>query len=433
MAVVLEKGNTDVGLRAGEFIAKNREMALRMALAQQEATRDYARMKIQREQLAQQERQAMDEALREEARQASEMKYKYDSMSEASERARLDRESRTDERARADALTRELDIKAANRDYEKFTREEKREADREARASDREKEREDRMIGREKEKDNRELEQEKDKEIRSLLQSYKNMLLSRGQKVPKNATEEELAALVAASSTREKREREQEENAKYPDYVKVDPDHPYYDQLTQTRKEQAFISSEDRKTAGLDAVLARQKEQWEFQHGGEMEREARKEAFDQASREADQFKKNDAAWYLARAEQLYQQKMTGKAWSPPASPPVRESVADVVAKNKDNAKFYEDEALEAAGVNFPIIAKIGSWAGDVIDPTGQIGAGKLLGDGFRQATRKRLKTKYGRTDEEIDELEENYANAYVPSQMTRDYYGWQPYKLPPLK
>ena len=106
MAVILEKGNTDVGLRAGEFIQKNRQMALQQALAAQEAQRDIARMAIQREQALQQQRYQQDQALRENARAAADLQYRYDALGQNKTLAEMDRESRLGESAasRAQAL-----------------------------------------------------------------------------------------------------------------------------------------------------------------------------------------------------------------------------------------------------------------------------------------------------------------------------------------
>jgi hypothetical protein len=146
---------------------------------------------------------------------------------------------------------------------------------------------------------------------------------------------------------------------------------------------------------------------------------------------------------LAHLTELRQIVQSGGAEQSPQRAPLpvpraRASVADVVKKkmaapNYENAAFYREEALKEEGYNFPTIAKLGSFIGDVVDPTGQIGAGKMLREGLRKSTRERLKKDYGIDDIDVDFLEEEYANKYVPSQMTRDYYNWQPYKLPPLR
>jgi len=106
MPVILEKGNTDVGLRAGEFIQKNRQMALQQALAAQEAQRDIARMAIQREQALQQQRYQMDQALREDARAAADLQYRYDALGQSKTLAEMERDTRLGESAasRAQAL-----------------------------------------------------------------------------------------------------------------------------------------------------------------------------------------------------------------------------------------------------------------------------------------------------------------------------------------
>jgi len=110
MAVILESGHTNVGLRAGEFIIKNREMALRQALASQEAQRDMARLQLQREQMAQAQRAAADEAMRSDAARAAEMNYKYAALRQSGEQSALERQSRGEEsaasRAHAEALAK---------------------------------------------------------------------------------------------------------------------------------------------------------------------------------------------------------------------------------------------------------------------------------------------------------------------------------------
>lgn len=109
MPVILEKGNTDVGLRAGEFIQKNRQMALQQAIAAQEAQRDIARMAIQREQALQQQRFQMDQALREDARAAADLQYRYDALRQNKTLAEME----SDSRSRESAASREHALRMA--------------------------------------------------------------------------------------------------------------------------------------------------------------------------------------------------------------------------------------------------------------------------------------------------------------------------------
>jgi hypothetical protein len=396
---VIESGNTDVGLRAGEFIVRNREMALRQALAAQEAQRDMARLQLQREQMIQQQRAASDEAMRRDAANAAEMNYRYAALQQSGEQSALERQARAEESAASRKQALELtqagwtkdEIRAKNQEdaaNKRYIEEQKAADIRLGKQLDAAKTSEERQIIAQEKRDNKQYVRENSSKGIKGLSTEKSL--------------EENMALVAEQSQKLEEAKEQRHLSNQMKLI------DYQGRMTPERIEDNLV-----KMRGMTL------------------RDGETPAYtpDQlrAYRE-DQYRK------------LGQAPIEGVTNNAPAERKPRAEVGTLLKSieqrkrdSGESAAFYRNAALESRGSSYPTIAKLGSFVLDVADPTGQAGAGLLLQADIRSRTREFLKKKHNLDDVDIADLETAYADAYVPSKYTREKYGWQDYTLPPLR
>ena len=420
MPILVPKGNTRVGEVAGQFILRNKQMALEKAIAQQRAALEAARIRVSRENAeAARQDAAADRALR---REGMEMR---------SKESALERQARSEESRLSRALQKDIaeggwDVR---REEGKASREQaKALADAQISAT-REEGKETRKFQEKMSKARTEAERKTlmDKEARRLNVS-----------LPEDATYEEKQKILAdAGRQKEWNDRQQRKQDLYTSQGGTYNPVPY----GSAPFAEALADLEARKgirKAKQEDEIAREKRR------GALEMamiHARRAPVDMSPQQQVQFiekMKMDYAQTTGQDPEAYGQRLAqalGGGGNPvrtspaPASRATQTGTAARIKQSEDDVGELSEEDYELAKAYSKLAKSNIPWGvknlsgmalevADWLDPFGQGGSAALLSPAAFEVAKK-AGAKQGLTEEDLMRMRDRYGRAFVPSEWGR--------------